>query len=181
MIKMITVLFGGSRPEGNTAQLTKSAVEGLDYKWIDLTDYQFNPVRDFRHDNRDITSYNDDYKQVIDQVLESDTVIFASPVYWYSVSASLKAFIDHWSETLIDDNYKDFKEKMAKKDFRLILVGGDCPKVKAKPGITQMKYTLDFIGAELNGYIIGTAERPGDISKDTFALERAKEWNETLA
>ena len=36
---------------------------------------------------------------------------------------------------------------------------------KAKPGITQMKYTLDFIGAELNGYIIGTAERPGDISK----------------
>ena len=45
---------------------------------------------------------------------------------------------------------------MAKKDFRLILVGGDCPKVKAKPGITQMKYTLDFIG-ELNGYIIGTA------------------------
>ena len=109
---MITVLFGGSRPEGNTAQLTKLAVEGLDYKWIDLTDYQFNPVRDFRHDNRDITSYNDDYKQVIDQVLESDTVIFASPVYWYSVSASLKAFIDHWSETLIDNNYKDFKEKM---------------------------------------------------------------------
>ncbi|MCQ9903782.1 flavodoxin family protein, partial [Staphylococcus aureus] len=43
-----------------------------------------------------------------------------------------------------------------------------------------MKYTLDFIGAELNGYIIGTAERPGDISKDMFALERAKEWNETL-
>ncbi|SIJ86577.1 Putative NAD(P)H-dependent FMN-containing oxidoreductase ywqN [Mycobacteroides abscessus subsp. abscessus] len=102
-------------------------------------------------------------------------------MYWYSVSASLKAFIDHWSETLIDDNYKDFKEKMAKKDFRLILVGGDCPKVKAKPCITQMKYTLDFIGAELNGYIIGTAERPGDISKDTFALERAKEWNGTLA
>ena len=24
-------------------------------------------------------------------------------------------------------------------------------------------------------------ERPGDITKDTFALERAKEWNETLA
>lgn len=119
MIKMITVLFGGSRPEGNTAQLTKLAIEGLDYKWIDLTDYQFNPVRDFRHDNRDITSYNDDYKQVIDQVLESDTVIFASPVYWYSVSASLKAFIDHWSETLIDNNYKDFKEKWQRKIFDL--------------------------------------------------------------
>ena len=49
---MITVLFGGSRQRGIQRQLTKLAVEGLDYKWIDLTDYQFNPVRDFRHDNR---------------------------------------------------------------------------------------------------------------------------------
>ena len=178
---MITVLFGGSRPQGNTAQLTQYALEGKQYNWIDLTQYHFKPVRDYRHESKQIESYIDDYQLIIDQLLESDTVIFASPVYWYSVSASLKAFIDHWSETLIDNNYKDFKEKMAKKDFRLILVGGDCPKVKAKPGITQMKYTLDFIGAELNGYIIGTAERPGDISKDMFALERAKEWNETLA
>ncbi|PTE73300.1 flavodoxin family protein [Staphylococcus devriesei] len=177
---MITVLFGGSRPEGNTAQLTKLALEGLEYDWIDLTEYQFNPVRDLRHENEDITTYQDDYKGIIDKVLESNVVIFASPVYWYSVSALLKAFIDHWSETLIDPNYSDFKEKMANIDFRLVLVGGDCPKVKAKPCITQMKYTLGFIGAELNGYIIGTAERPGDISKDVFALERAKEWKESL-
>ncbi|EZY42082.1 hypothetical protein V005_00005, partial [Staphylococcus aureus M520-1] len=27
---MITVLFGGSRPNGNTAQLTKFALQGLD-------------------------------------------------------------------------------------------------------------------------------------------------------
>ena len=33
---------------------------------------------------------------------------------------------------------------MAEKDFRVILVGGDCPKIKAKPAITQMKYSLDF-------------------------------------
>ncbi|MCJ1657039.1 flavodoxin family protein [Staphylococcus sp. NRL 16/872] len=178
---MITVLFGGSRPEGNTAQITKYALEGLDYNWIDLTQYQLNPVRDLRHENEDIETYYDDYKEIIDKVLESDTVIFASPVYWYSISASLKAFIDNWSETLVDPNYKDFMEKMARIDFRLILVGGDCPKVKAKPCITQMKYTLDFIGAELQGYIIGTAERPGDIMKDAFALERAKEWNEALA
>jgi hypothetical protein len=32
----------------------------------------------------------------------------------------------------LDSNYKDFKDKMSKKDFRLIIVGGDCPKVKAK-------------------------------------------------
>ena len=90
---MITVLFGGSRPEGNTAYLTKMAVEGYDYEWIDLTKYQLNPVRDVRHDNTTIETYDDDYKQIIDKVLASDTVIIASPIYWYSLSASMKAFL----------------------------------------------------------------------------------------
>ncbi|MDT3959144.1 flavodoxin family protein [Staphylococcus kloosii] len=177
---MITVLFGGSRPEGNTAQLARFALEGHDYEWIDLTQYQFNPVRDMRHEEGSIDSYEDDYQTIIDRVLASDTVIFASPVYWYSVSASMKAFIDHWSETLVDKRYSDFKEQMATKDFRLILVGGDFPKVKAKPCISQMKYALEFLGGQLKGYIIGTAERPGDISKDSYALNRAREWQETL-
>ena len=177
---MITVLFGGSRPEGNTARLTKMAIAGYDYEWIDLTQYQLNPVRDYRHVDKSIDSYADDYKTIIDKVLASDTVIIASPVYWYSLSASMKAFFDHWSETLLDSNYKDFKDKMSKKDFRLIIVGGDCPKVKAKPCITQVKYSLEFLGASLVSYIIGTAERPGDIEKDVYALSRAKEWQQTL-
>lgn len=53
-------------------------------------------------------------------------------------------------------------------------------KIKAKPAITQMKYSLDFLGATLNGYIIGTAEKPGDIMKDNYALARATEWNSIL-
>ncbi|ATH60949.1 MULTISPECIES: flavodoxin family protein [Staphylococcus] len=178
---MITVLFGGSRPEGNTAQLTKMALKGHDYEWFDLTQYRLNPVRDVRHDGSVITVYEDDYKKIIDKVLASDTVIFASPVYWYSLSASLKAFIDHWSETLMDPDYRDFKTKMSEKDFRLIIVGGDFPKVKAKPCITQMKYSLEFLGGTLSGYIIGTAEKPGDIKKDSYALDRAQEWQETLS
>ena len=41
---VITVLFGGSRPEGNTATLTKQALEGVEHTWIDLTDYRFAPI-----------------------------------------------------------------------------------------------------------------------------------------
>ena len=72
---MITVLFGGSRPQGNTAQLTQYALEGKQYNWIDLTQYHFKPVRDYRHESKQIESYIDDYQLIIDQVLESDTVI----------------------------------------------------------------------------------------------------------
>lgn len=114
---MITVLFGGSRPEGNTAQLTKYVLENVEHQWLDLTKYQLNPVRDVRHDNKNIETYSDDYEQLIQTVLDSDVVIFASPVYWYSVSASMKAFIDHWSESMVDPRYSDFKEVMSKKNL----------------------------------------------------------------
>ncbi len=130
-LKMITVLFGGSRPNGNTAQLTKFALQDLEYQWIDVTQHQFKPIRDVRHTAETITSYDDDYLPILDKILASDTIIFASPVYWYSISAPLKAFIEHWSETLQDKRYPNFKAQMAQKDFRVILVGGDCPKIKA--------------------------------------------------
>ncbi len=58
---MITVLFGGSRPNGNTAQLTKFALQDLEYQWIDVTQHQFKPIRDVRHTAETITSYDDDY------------------------------------------------------------------------------------------------------------------------
>ena len=177
---VITVLFGGSRPEGNTATLTKQALEGVEHTWIDLTDYRFDPVRDVRHENSEIRDYQDDYKEVIDQMLASDIVIFASPIYWYSVSASLKAFIDHWSETLEDPDYAHFKKRLAEIDFRLVIVGGDCPQVKGKPCLKQIEYSLEFLGARLSDSIIGSAERPGDIYNDRYALDHAARWNDEL-
>ena len=58
-------------------------------------------------------------------------LFFVSPVYWYSISSPLKAFIEHWSETLQDKRYPNFKAQMAEKDFRVILVGG-VPKNKSE-------------------------------------------------
>lgn len=178
---MITVLFGGSRDYGNTAALVKEALKGHDYEWINLTKLKFNPVRDVRHQHETILDYNDDYQEVIDKVLQSDEVIFASPVYWYSVSATLKSFIDHWSETLQDPRYVDFKEKMAEINFRLIIVGGDSPRIKALPCVQQIEYSLQYLGANLQDYLIGYAERPGDIRDDNYAMREAKRWNQFYA
>ncbi|UEX89868.1 flavodoxin family protein [Staphylococcus ratti] len=174
---MITVLFGGSRENGNTATLTRKVLEGHEHQWINLTQLSFKPVRDVRHEENHILSYNDDYQTVIDQVLQSDEVIFASPVYWYSVSATLKSFIDHWSETLQDPRYHDFKERMENINFRLVLVGGDSPRIKALPCVQQIEYSLQFLGAHLADYLIGYAEKPEEIYQDHYAIREAERWN----
>ncbi|PTH38187.1 NAD(P)H-dependent oxidoreductase, partial [Staphylococcus arlettae] len=72
-------------------------------------------------------------------------------------------FIDHWSETLQDPRYQDFKERMQKITFRLVLVGGDSPRIKALPCVQQIEYSLQFLGAHLADYLIGYEEKPDEI------------------
>lgn len=43
-----------------------------------------------------------------------------------------------------------------------------------------MKYSLDFLGVILNGYIIGIVEKFGDIMKDNYVLVCVIEWNSIL-
>ena len=47
-------------------------------------------------------SYNqdDDFHILIEKITDFDVIILASPVYWYSLSAQLKCFIDRWTDLL---------------------------------------------------------------------------------
>jgi len=42
----------------------------------------------------------DDFMPTIRKVLEYDSIVFATPVYWYTMSAVLKTFIDRLSDLL---------------------------------------------------------------------------------
>ncbi len=78
--------------------------------------YQSNieKVTDNRH-SKGANFHNDDYEQILIKVLESDIIIFSTPLYWYSMSASLKLFIDRWTESLRDTQIDNFKEIMSQK------------------------------------------------------------------
>lgn len=60
----------------------------------------------------------------------------------------------------------------------VVIVGGDNPKLKALPLIAQFQYIFDFIGSSFEGYIIGDANAPDEISNDKEALVKAKLYNE---
>ncbi len=70
---------------------------------------------------------------------------------------------------------------MAEINFRLIIVGGDSPRIKALPCVQQIEYSLQYLGAHLQDYLIGYAERPGDIRDDSYAMKEAKRWNQFYA
>lgn len=66
----------------------------LQIEVVDLASLQISAF-DYEHRNR-----VDDFEPLIDRVLQFEQVIFASPVYWYAVSAPMKIFLDRISDLL---------------------------------------------------------------------------------
>ncbi|KAB7709023.1 flavodoxin family protein [Bacillus aerolatus] len=176
----IVVIYGGSRPNGNTESLTKVAIQDLDVEEVYLKDYFIEPIIDKRHAEEGFPEINDDYNSVINRILPHDILIFSTPIYWYSMTGTMKNFIDRWSQTLRDPNYPDFKAVMSSKKAYVIAVGGDQPYIKGLPMIQQFQHIFDFVGTTFEGYIIGEGNRPGDIAQDLKALSTAEQLRRKL-
>jgi multimeric flavodoxin WrbA len=104
----IAVIYGGNRSNGNTEVLTKLATKGFVVEEIYLKEYTIEPIIDKRHAVDGFPEVNDDYNHIIDRILQHDTLIFSTPIYWYSMTGIMKNFIDRWSHTLKDIKYPNF-------------------------------------------------------------------------
>lgn len=177
----IAVIHGGGRPNGNTEILTKKVIKDISVDEIYLKKYAIDPIVDQRHAEGGFAEVNDDYNTIIDRILKHEVLIFSTPIYWYSMTGTMKNFIERFSQTLKDEKYPDFKEKMAQKKAYVVAVGGDNPYMKGLPLIQQFQYIFDFIGeVQFEGYIIGEANQPGAIYQDQRALFAAKQLRDTL-
>lgn len=179
-MSQLVVLYGSSRPNGNTELLTKNVIAGLDAKEIYLRNFTIQAIVDGRHLEQGFTDVDDDYDKIIKQVEESDIVLFSTPLYWYSMSGLMKNFIDRWSQTLRNPKFPDFKNKMSSKKAYVITVGGDEPHMKGLAMIDQFRWIFQFIGMSFEGYIIGEGNKPEDVLHDEIALLSASKLNEEL-
>ncbi len=87
-------LFASSRRHGNTGQLMDQIAQALEIEVIDLGEKVISAY-DYQHRNR-----GDDFEGVMERILGFEQITFASPVYWYAVSAPLKTFVDRISDFL---------------------------------------------------------------------------------
>src|SRR5210317_1160409 len=88
------ILFASSRRNGNTGQLTDAVANKLGVDVIDLGEADISAF-DYEHRNR-----SDDFEPLMEKVLSVENIIFASPIYWYSVAPPMKTFIDRISDYL---------------------------------------------------------------------------------
>ena len=89
------IILGSSRSNGDTFKVVSKIKEFLSCDIIDLNSYHIS-YYDYNHDNR-----GDDFMPLIKEIIkEYQIIILGTPVYWYTMSAVLKTFLDRFSDLL---------------------------------------------------------------------------------
>lgn len=89
------IISGSARRDGNTKILTEELIRLSSWNIVDLNDYDFS-YYDYEHRNR----HDDFLKLMRDIISKRDTLIFVTPVYWYSMSGIMKVFFDRLTDLL---------------------------------------------------------------------------------
>lgn len=89
------IIVGSSRKTGNTTRIVDEIAKQYTIDVINLSDYSIS-YYDYESKNK-----NDDFIQLASGIIEKhDTLIFATPVYWYSMSGIMKVFLDRFSDLI---------------------------------------------------------------------------------
>lgn len=116
---------------------------------------------------------NDDMSEILDKMINSDVIVLATPVYFYSMDGQLK--------TLIDRTVPRYTE-ISNKDFYYIMSAADGNKDMLKRTVESIRgFTEDcLIGAKEKGIIYGIgAWQKGEI-KNTEAFLQAYKMGKNI-
>jgi len=159
----ILILSGSPRKGGNTDLLVEAFVKGASQKHhvevVSVHDYKVNPCLGCNacfKNKANACVQNDDMSLIYEKMSWADMLMIASPVYFYGLSAQLKAVIDRFHNPIRDTFHI---KKMA-----LLLVGAATLTELFDSILAQYRLCLNFFKLEDAGRLLvrGVKDR-GDI------------------
>lgn len=109
------VISGSAHADGATLEAVRAVFANREVPVVDLAQCRLSPY-DYQHRNRD-----DDFAGILDRLFQADPLIFATPVYWFSMSAWMKIFFDRFSDLL--DLYRERLPELSGKRCYLVVAG----------------------------------------------------------
>jgi len=169
-MQKVTILNGSPRKKGNTSALSEIFATGLDNSkfsvdTIFLYDQMINPCTDCRVcKNGDLVcKVNDDMRNNYAKIENSNLLVFATPIYWYTPTAKMKALIDR-----LRPFYGN--KRLSGKKAVLITPAGvgerDCDLT-----LNMFQRMCRALGMESIGNITSKAYDIGESEKDETALD----------
>lgn len=179
-MRKILVLSGSPRRDGNTGQLVDAFVQSASKKHevevVSILDYAVNPCTGcnacfIREGNT--CCQNDDMAEIYEKLKTADTLVVASPVYFYGISAQLKA--------LIDRLHTPMRDRFAIRKMALLLVGAATLPEMFDAIKIQYQLVLNYFKLEDAGMVLvrGVKDKT-DITGHDEALKQAYALGESM-
>jgi multimeric flavodoxin WrbA len=182
-VAKIIAVYGSPRRQGNTALLLQKAVQGAREAGdvvdeVILRDLKMSPCLEIygcKKTGRCVIQ--DDFQKLYDQVLASSGIMLASPIFFYTVSAHTKIFMDRfqslWVKKYWLDNRPHLKEE-PKRQALFISVGATKGKKLFDGVLLSIRYFLDALDAKLHRALVYRGlDFEGDVLKHPEYLEEA--------
>ena len=175
----ILILAGSPRKGGNTDMLVEAFAKGAilrnTVEVVSVHDYQVSPCMGCNacfKSGKQACVQKDDMSIIYEKMSKADVLVIASPVYFYGLSAQLKAVIDRCHNPLRDTFHI---KKMA-----LLLVGAASLSELFDSILAQYRLCLNFFKMEDAGHVlVGGAKEKGDV-RNGDALQEAFELGQRI-
>jgi len=184
--RKILVLFSSPRKKGNSAALANQIIkgaksEGANVETVFLNAMNISPCQACyacRKKDSKGCAIDDDMQSIYPKLVEFDTWVIASPVYWFTMAAQAKLFMDRCFAMLAYAN-----NPFAGKRIAIAMSYGDADPFNSGcvNALRAFQDSFNYVGADIIGMVYGSAEAPGEIKANADLMKRAEKLGKKLA
>ena len=184
----ILALFGSPRKKGNTTVLANQIILGAESRGAKVESVYLNGLSikpcqgcyACQAEDSKGCVIDDDMQDVYSKVAKADALIIASPVYWFTMSAQTKIFMDRCIALYSENNEES---RLYGKKIAIAMTYGD--KDAFSSGCVNALRTFqdiyNFVGSDITGIVHGSAEEPGEIADNAELMQDAQTLGKELA
>lgn len=176
--KKVVVVKGSPRKKGNSATLAKEVIAGAEAAGAEVESFYLQGM-DIRaciacdecRENTALDCVMDDDMKILDPKLrEADAIVIASPIYWFTVSAQTKLFMDRCYALGGPQG-----NALGGKQIGIILTYGDSDPFNsgAVNALRTFQDVYAYVGAEIVGMVYGSAHEAGEIKNNQELMDKA--------
>jgi multimeric flavodoxin WrbA len=183
----IMIVKGSPRENGNSAVLADQVAAGAQETGAEVESFYLHGMDIGPCDACEACQASADAECIVDddmqllypKVREADAVVYASPIYWFTISAQVKLFMDR-CYALGGDEIED--HALAGKRIGIVLTyeGDDPFDSGAINAIRTFQDTFSYIPAEIVDIVYGSANDPGEIKGNEDVMQKAYDLGRKL-
>lgn len=161
------VILGSSRSFGETYKAIQTIL-GEENK-IDIVDLNTLYLLPYDYEYR---NQEDDYAPLMEKITQHDLIVLATPVYWYTMSAQMKIFIDRLSDLL--EIKKELGQKMRGKCLFVIASFNTSLPRGFEEAFSQ---TCEYMGIKYEGCsFIYWGNDPELLKENSIEIDKARKF-----